>query len=120
MAELYAPRWQSQPWYYEAVGTAEWTVYCLSTCWSKQSYKLALKMWRFSVTDRGFDAGIEHNYGRSLRPADAQHDDILVAWAMNGKPLLPQHGFPLRRRPRLVWHGQRQVARSNRGFGSPV
>ena len=35
-------------------------------------------------------------------------DDVLVAWAMNGAPLPPQHGFPLR----LVvpgWYGMASV-----------
>jgi DMSO/TMAO reductase YedYZ molybdopterin-dependent catalytic subunit len=62
----------------------------------------------FLGSDRGFDAGREHNYGRSLPPALAMGDDVLVAWAMNGAPLLPQHGFPLR----LVvpgWYGMTNV-----------
>ena len=47
-------------------------------------------------------------YGRSLFVEDAQSPDHLLAWAMNGKPLTPEHGFPLR----LVmpgWYGAAQV-----------
>jgi DMSO/TMAO reductase YedYZ molybdopterin-dependent catalytic subunit len=40
-------------------------------------------------------------------------DDILLVWAMNGQPLLPQHGFPLR----LIvpgWYGMASVKWLNR------
>ena len=56
----------------------------------------------------GFAAGIEHDYGRSLSPERALGDDVLLVWAMNGAPLLPQHGFPLR----LIvpgWYGMASV-----------
>jgi hypothetical protein len=48
--------------------------------------------------------------GLVLQPPDrdALGEDVLVAWAMNGAPLPPQHGFPLR----LVvpgWYGMASV-----------
>ncbi|MGI9409795.1 MAG: molybdopterin-dependent oxidoreductase, partial [Hyphomicrobiaceae bacterium] len=58
--------------------------------------------------DRGFSGGQEHDYGRSLSPELAMHDDVLLVWEMNGAPLLPQHGFPLR----LIvpgWYGMASV-----------
>ena len=67
----------------------------------------------FFGADRGFDGGVEHDYGRSLEPAMALSDDVLVAWAMNGQPILPQHGYPLR----LVvpgWYGMASVKWLNR------
>jgi DMSO/TMAO reductase YedYZ molybdopterin-dependent catalytic subunit len=39
---------------------------------------------------------------------DRLSDDVLLVWAMNGAPLLPQHGFPLR----LIvpgWYGMASV-----------
>ncbi|HZM04376.1 MAG TPA: sulfite oxidase [Candidatus Saccharimonadales bacterium] len=36
------------------------------------------------------------NFGRSLSVTDALRDKILLAYEMNGKPLEPKHGFPLR------------------------
>jgi DMSO/TMAO reductase YedYZ molybdopterin-dependent catalytic subunit len=33
---------------------------------------------------------------RAASPAEAMRDDVLLAYAMNGAPLLPQHGAPLR------------------------
>jgi DMSO/TMAO reductase YedYZ molybdopterin-dependent catalytic subunit len=47
-------------------------------------------------------------HGRSLFVQDAQSPENLLAFAMNGKPLPPDHGFPLR----LVmpgWYGMAQV-----------
>jgi len=59
-------------------------------------------------SDRGFDRGHEHVYGRSLRRDAALGDDVLLVWAMNGAPLMPQHGYPLR----LIvpgWYGMASV-----------
>jgi DMSO/TMAO reductase YedYZ molybdopterin-dependent catalytic subunit len=62
----------------------------------------------FIGADRGFDSGVEHAFGRSLSPEEAMRPDVIVAWAMNGAPLLPQHGAPLR----LIvpgWYGMASV-----------
>jgi DMSO/TMAO reductase YedYZ molybdopterin-dependent catalytic subunit len=62
----------------------------------------------FWGADRGIDRNVEHAFARSLVPAEAMHQDNLLAWAMNGQPLPPQHGFPLR----LVvprWYGMASV-----------
>lgn len=47
-------------------------------------------------------------FARSLPLADALGDDVLLAYRMNGEPLLPEHGAPLRL---LVpgWYGVTQV-----------
>jgi len=61
----------------------------------------------FLGIDRGFDK-IFHEYGRSLAPQLALSDDVLLVWGMNGAPLLPQHGYPLR----LIvpgWYGMASV-----------
>jgi DMSO/TMAO reductase YedYZ molybdopterin-dependent catalytic subunit len=50
----------------------------------------------FSGADRGFDSGVEHAFARSLPLEEAMRDDVILAWAMNGQPLAPQHGAPLR------------------------
>jgi DMSO/TMAO reductase YedYZ molybdopterin-dependent catalytic subunit len=103
-----APRSQSQPWYYEAVGTAEWTGTPLRPLLERAGLAANACDIVFYGKDRGFDGGIEHNYGRSLSPEQALGDDVLLAWAMNGRTLLPQHGFPLR----LIvpgWYGMTSV-----------
>jgi DMSO/TMAO reductase YedYZ molybdopterin-dependent catalytic subunit len=91
-----SPRWQTQPWEYGAVGTAEWTGTPLRAILERAGLKRETVDIAFFGADRGFDGGDEHNYGRSLAAARAIDDDILVAWEMNGAPLPPQHGFPLR------------------------
>ncbi|WP_053175450.1 sulfite oxidase [Nonomuraea sp. SBT364] len=49
------------------------------------------------VLARGLDAPFE-DYGRVRRPLPAGKamDDVLVAYEMNGEPLPPDHGFPVR------------------------
>lgn len=105
---LHVPRWPSQPWHNEAVGTAEWTGTPLRSLLQQAGLKSNARDVVFYGSDRGFDGGVEHNYGRSLRPELALSDDVLLVTAMNGQPLLPQHGAPLR----LIvpgWYGMASV-----------
>ena len=107
------PRWQSQPWHHEAVGTSEWTGTPLKPLLARAGFKPGAQEVVFLGTDRGFDGGVEHDYGRSLSTALAMGDDVLLVTAMNGQPLLPQHGFPLR----LIvpgWYGMASVKWLNR------
>ncbi len=90
------PRWPSQPWHHEAVGTAEWTGTPLRHLLEKAGIADDAVDIVFFGRDRGFDSGVEHDYGRSLKPAHAMSDEVLLVYEMNGQPLLPQHGFPLR------------------------
>ena len=62
----------------------------------------------FTGLDRGIEGGVEQDYERSLPLAEALGDDALLAYEINGVPLPPQHGFPLR----LViagWYGMAHV-----------
>jgi DMSO/TMAO reductase YedYZ molybdopterin-dependent catalytic subunit len=105
---LVSPRRQSQPWGYEAVGTAEWTGTPLAPLLDRAGIGRDVADIVFTGVDRGFDDGVEHEYGRSLSPEMARHPDVMLVWGMNGQPLLPQHGFPLR----LVvpgWYGMASV-----------
>lgn len=103
-----SPRWPSMPWMSEAVGTAEWTGTPLAGVLAKAGLRAGAVDVSFTGTDRGFDRGHEHEYGRSLSVEHATRDEPLLVWGMNGQPLLPQHGFPLR----LVvpgWYGMASV-----------
>jgi len=107
------PRYQSMPWAYEAVGTADWTGTPLRHLLDRAGLLEDAVEIAFIGADRGFDRGHEHAYGRSLERNVASSEDVLVVWAMNGAPLLPQHGFPLR----LIvpgWYGMASVKWLNR------
>ena len=103
-----SPRYPSMPWLEEGVSTAEWTGVSLSVLLNEAGIKNSAQEIVFHGADRGIDRGIEHYYARSLQPSEAMREDVLLAYAMNGAPLLPQHGAPLRL---LVpeWYGMASV-----------
>jgi DMSO/TMAO reductase YedYZ molybdopterin-dependent catalytic subunit len=102
------PRPISQPWLTEAVGTAAWTGTPLRPVLEEAGIDEDAVEFVFAGADRGIQGGIEHDYERSLSIEDATRDEVLLAYEMNGKPLPPQHGFPLRL---LVpgWYGMTSV-----------
>src|SRR5215217_5678530 len=105
---LLEPRPLSQPWLAEAVGTAEWTGVPLAALVEEAGLHDDAVEILFTGLDRGIEGGIEQSYQRSLPIAEAVSPDALLAYAMGGAPLPPQHGFPLR----LViagWYGMAQV-----------
>jgi DMSO/TMAO reductase YedYZ molybdopterin-dependent catalytic subunit len=97
----------SQPWLTEAVGTAEWTGTPLAPLLAEAGIADAPE-FVFTGADRGYQGGVEHAYERSLSREDALRDEVLLVDEMNGAPLPPQHGAPLR----LVvpgWYGMTNV-----------
>ena len=103
-----SPRAASQPWLHEAVGNAEWTGTPLAPILEEAGLAPSAQEIVFTGLDRGIQGGVEHAYERSLTLGDALRDDVLLAYAMNGERLLPQHGFPLR----LIvpgWYGMTHV-----------
>ena len=105
---LLAPHVVSQPWLLEAIGTARWRGVRLKEILEEAELADDVVEVVFTGLDRGLEKGIEQNYQRSLALGDAQGEDVLLAYEMNGEPLLPQHGFPLRL---LVpgWYGMTSV-----------
>ncbi|CCG04669.1 sulfite oxidase [Blastococcus saxobsidens] len=102
------PRPVSQPWLLEAVGTAEWTGTPLAPLLREAGVHPASVDVVFTGADHGVERGVEQDYARGLPLAEALRPDALLVWAMNGQPLPPQHGAPLR----LVlpgWYGMAQV-----------
>jgi sulfane dehydrogenase subunit SoxC len=102
------PRPVSQPWLVEAVGTAEWTGTPLAALLREAAPSASASEVVFTGCDHGIERGVEQNYQRSLSLTDASSDDVLLAYEMNGAPLPPQHGFPVR----LVvpgWYGMAHV-----------
>ncbi len=93
---LYERRPESQPWIREAVGTAAWTGVPVAELLERAGLRDDAVDVVFTGADRGVEGGEEQSYARSLPPAELQRDEVLLAYEMNGAPLLPQHGAPLR------------------------
>ncbi|MFJ3669440.1 sulfite oxidase [Streptomyces sp. NPDC090106] len=107
---LLTPRPVSQPWLLEAVGTADWTGVPLRLLLAAAGVEPGAVDVVFTGADHGVERGVEQDYRRALPLEVAAGDDpdVLVAYAMNGAALPPQHGHPLR----LVvpgWYGMAQV-----------
>jgi DMSO/TMAO reductase YedYZ molybdopterin-dependent catalytic subunit len=103
-----APRPLGQPWLHEAIGTAEWTGTPLRGVLEDAGLKTGVVDLVFTGADRGYQGDVLQDYQRSLTVADATRSEVLLAYEMNGRPLEPQHGFPLRL---LVpgWYGMTSV-----------
>jgi len=105
---LLSPRAVSQPWLMEAIGTAEWTGTPLAPILEEARVSPGSIEVVFTGLDRGVQNEIEHLFERSLPLAEALRDEVLLAYEINGQPLPPQHGFPLR----LIvpgWYGMTNV-----------
>jgi DMSO/TMAO reductase YedYZ molybdopterin-dependent catalytic subunit len=85
-------------WTAGAVGHAEWSGVPLSAVLERAGLEPNAK----EVVFYGADSGAEHGGGdvtpfaRSLPIDKAMHPDTLLATHMNGEPLEPSHGYPLR------------------------
>jgi sulfane dehydrogenase subunit SoxC len=91
---LLEPRPISQPWLTEAVGTAEWGGTLLGPLLAEARPSADAVEVLLTALDRGVEGGVQQTYERALPIAEAER--ALLAYEMNGQPLLPQHGFPLR------------------------
>ena len=102
------PRPMSQPWLHEAVSTASWTGVSLARVLDAAGLDPDSVEVVFTGADHGIEGGEELDYARSLPRAEAMRPEVLLAYEMNGRPLEPQHGFPLRV---LVpgWYGMTSV-----------
>lgn len=103
-----SPRTESQPWLLEAIGTAEWTGTPLAGILQDAGLRPGAVELVFTGADRGIQENVEHDYARSLSVEEAMRPDVLLVYEMNGRPLEPQHGAPLR----LVvpgWYGMTNV-----------
>jgi DMSO/TMAO reductase YedYZ molybdopterin-dependent catalytic subunit len=102
------PRPVSQPWLYEAVGTGRWAGVRLRDVLARARVEQDAVEVLFTGLDRGIEGGEEQAYQRSVTVAEANEPDLLLALELNGAPLPPQHGYPLRL---LVpgWYGMTNV-----------
>ncbi|MGH1574364.1 molybdopterin-dependent oxidoreductase [Methylobacterium sp. P31] len=93
---LLKPRPVYVPWADAAAGTYRWTGTPLRPLLEQAGLLDDAVEILFSGWDTGVDLGIEHAFERSLPVADALRPEVMLAWAANDQPLLPEHGFPLR------------------------
>ena len=105
---LMSPRSVGQPWLLEAIGTAEWTGTPLRGLLEEAGVDEGAVEILFTGLDEGVQGDEVQYYQRSLTVEEATRDEVLLAYQMNGEPLQPQHGYPLR----LVvpgWYGMTSV-----------
>lgn len=93
---LLDPRPISQPWHEEAISTSEWTGTALRPLLDEAGIKGEAVELVFTGRDEGVQSEVRHLYQRSLTVDEARRDEVMLAYEMNGRPLEPQHGFPLR------------------------
>jgi DMSO/TMAO reductase YedYZ molybdopterin-dependent catalytic subunit len=99
-----------EPWCDLAVSTAVWKGVPLHHLLEHAGVGEGAVEVRFDGADGGEKEGVEGHltYQRSLPLARALHPDTLVALEMNGRPIPPEHGAPVR----LIvpgWYGMASV-----------
>ena len=102
------PHVVSQPWLVEAVGTARWRGARVADVLDEAAVEKEAVEIVFTGLDRGVEGEEEQLYARSVAIGELAGGDAIVAYEVNGVPLPPQHGFPLR----LVvpgWYGMTSV-----------
>ncbi len=105
---LLEPRPVSQPWLSEAIGTGLWRGVELGSLLEQAAPLDGALEVVFAGLDRGVEGEVEQLYERSLPLDEATGAGCVLAYELNGAPLPPQHGFPLR----LVvpgWYGMTNV-----------
>jgi sulfite oxidase len=87
-----------QPWTSGAIGNARWTGVALADVLHAAGAKSEAGLHvAFDSCDEVDDPEEGRStYGASIPMAKALTPDVLLAFAMNGEPLTPEHGFPLR------------------------
>lgn len=105
-----APLPSGEPWQSGAVSTARWTGVALGALLQRAGVRGDVVEILVEGADRGRpkDGPSVIPFARSLPLEKALHPDTILAWEMNGAPLPPDHGSPVR----LVvpaWYGMASV-----------
>ncbi|MBM3926675.1 MAG: sulfite oxidase [SAR202 cluster bacterium] len=83
-----------------AISTAQWRGVSLASVLNNAGLKDGIKEVVFHGADHGEEEEhgrkLDIDYGRSLPLEIALDPNIILAYEMNGQPLTPGHGFPLR------------------------
>lgn len=91
---FFKPGMPGAQWRFGSVGNARWTGVRLRDVLAQAGLKPAAAHLLLEGADSPM--GKMPDFQRSLPLEKASHSDTLLAFAMNGKPLTPEHGFPLR------------------------
>lgn len=90
----------SNPGFAGAIGNVKWTGTPLASVLKEcRPLKRATEIVFFGADEKVEkirDQDYAQNFARSLSPADALRDDVLLAYEMNDRPLDKSHGAPLR------------------------
>jgi sulfite oxidase len=84
------------PWGAGATGTATWTGVALADVLALAHPSREIGHVGFEGADLCPEARPAQRFGGSIPLDKAWRREVLLAWAMNGEPLLPVHGAPLR------------------------
>ena len=84
------------PWGPGATGTASWTGVALADVLALAEPCEAAAHVGFVGADTSHEAQPAQPFGGSIPLDKARRPEVLLAWAMNGEPLPPVHGAPLR------------------------
>lgn len=68
----------------------------LDFAWTGVSFRTLAELVRPTSDARWVIAHCDYDYTSNLSLAAMMDDDVLVAWAKDGRDLEPEHGFPLR------------------------
>jgi sulfite oxidase len=83
-------------WGAEAIGNAVWEGVALAEVLAAAGVSAEARHVAFTGLDEIEKEGWTFGFGGSISLEKAQAPEVLLAYAMNGAPLAPIHGFPLR------------------------
>jgi sulfite oxidase len=91
-----APIPDEVPWEAQAIGTATWGGVALAEVLRAAELTGDPGHIAFGGLDEVEKAGTRFGFGGSISQAKAMSPEVVLAYEMDGKPLPPAHGFPLR------------------------
>ena len=84
------------PWGPGATGTAAWRGVALADVLAAAGPRAEATDIAFVGADTAAEADPPQRFAGSIPRLKAERREVLLAWAMNGAPLPPAHGAPLR------------------------
>ena len=84
------------PWGAGAIGNAVWTGVRLADLLAAAGASDAARHVAFTGLDRPVAEGTVQPFAASIPMAKALSPEVVVAYEMDGEPLAPEHGFPVR------------------------